>query len=598
MLFRSPFLSYVALAAGVSVGCGGPTDELTEVAEALNGGRAANVGELPAVGTIPGCTATLIDSDVVLTAAHCVCQDGQVGKPLGGRCQTRSKFTMHGVYPVDDPATAVNESAVRKDITIDGDVHPHPSFESVRWMSSDYAIIKLDKKAHTVAKGVLPMTVTPATHAPKKGDTLTMVGYGKTGNACKQGGTGKKLLSLSVNDASAGGIKFVATNQHVCPGDSGGPVLNAQDEVAGVASWGNFSTDSTYRPTYPVRPWILGYMQDKQGPTCATASALGPTGDVAAAIDYPGDVDVYSIEVPIAGRLTAQANSSYSTDTFGELKSSSCSTLQQDDDGGVGSGFLLDRQVSAGTYFILVRHYDQTDGLGAYGMNVIFTPGADDHGNTGNDATCLAIAGNDSGAIEYGGDVDFFELNVTGAGELRVWTTGNTDTYGILYGAGNIGILQESDDDGAGRNFELRRAVSPGTYYVAVRHYSSSGQGAYSVHVSLSSGDDHGDACSSATALAAMAAEDGSIGHAGDVDVFRVQLPSARSLKVYSSGQTDTFGTLLDAGCNELDTDDDGGASRNFRIQRVVPAGTYYVAVRHYSASQTGDYRLYVNPIE
>jgi V8-like Glu-specific endopeptidase len=39
----------------------------------LSDGKAVPVGELEAVGTIPGCTATVITNNLLLTAAHCVC---------------------------------------------------------------------------------------------------------------------------------------------------------------------------------------------------------------------------------------------------------------------------------------------------------------------------------------------------------------------------------------------------------------------------------------------------------------------------------------------------------------------------------------------
>jgi hypothetical protein len=67
----------------------------------LSSGQPVPLGELEAVGTIPGCTATLIGNALVLTAAHCVCPD-QVNASLQ-RCQTRTAFTLHDVFPVDDP---------------------------------------------------------------------------------------------------------------------------------------------------------------------------------------------------------------------------------------------------------------------------------------------------------------------------------------------------------------------------------------------------------------------------------------------------------------------------------------------------------------
>ena len=49
----------------------------------LSVGTVVPVGQYAAVGTVPGCTATLIDQETVLTAAHCVCADEGPSANLG-----------------------------------------------------------------------------------------------------------------------------------------------------------------------------------------------------------------------------------------------------------------------------------------------------------------------------------------------------------------------------------------------------------------------------------------------------------------------------------------------------------------------------------
>ena len=105
--------------------------------------------------------------------------------------------------------------------------------------------------------------------------------------------------------------------------------------------------------------------------------------------------------------------------------------------------------------------------------------------------------------------------------------------------------------------------------------------------------DDHGDDRATATGVEAGSDTEGML-ESGDVDYFRIDVDASGTLEVYSSGRTDTYGYLEDAGGETLRSNDDGGAGTNFRIAEDVSAGTYYVRVRGYSSRTTGDYTLSV----
>ena len=68
-------------------------------------------------------------------------------------------------------------------------------------------------------------------------------------------------------------------------------------------------------------------------------------------------------------------------------------------------------------------------------------------------------------------------------------------------------------------------------------------------------------------------------------------MSSAGTLTAYTTGSTDTRGYILDSSGNILASDDDDGASFNFRVSTFVSAGTYYIQVSGY---ETGDYTLHV----
>ena len=219
----------------------------------LSAGSAVPQGVLDAVGRVPGCTATLISPRVVITAAHCLCTGSSPND-----CVARQDFTLKDVYPADDPTTPHNESTERADVTIQGNVHVHPEYGVEGWSRKDLALIVLDQPVYEVAEGVVPVPVAGPNQAVAIGDMITLVGFGNTGAGCSEGSLGKRQTTIPTSEVVPDAIRFNHPGDHTCPGDSGGPAINAYGELVGVSSWGNFATESTYRPTYENYEWIAG----------------------------------------------------------------------------------------------------------------------------------------------------------------------------------------------------------------------------------------------------------------------------------------------------------------------------------------------------
>ncbi len=232
-------------------------------------------------------------------------------------------------------------------------------------------------------------------------------------------------------------------------------------------------------------------------------------------------------------------------------------------------------------------------GLAFAGLNI----SADDHGNSSTSATSMSLNSTKNGNIERGGDYDYFKVQVTSSGTLTVYTTGSTDTYGYLNNSSNTNIAYNDDASGSSnRNFKIVKPVSSGTYYIAVRHYSTTKTGVYTLNVNFtaSTTDDHGNSSASATSMSLNSTKSGNIERGGDYDYFKVQVTSSGTLTVYTTGSTDTYGYLKNSSSATIAENDDG-ADRNFKIARSVSSGTYYVAVRHYNSTGTGAYTLNVN---
>jgi len=107
--------------------------------------------------------------------------------------------------------------------------------------------------------------------------------------------------------------------------------------------------------------------------------------------------------------------------------------------------------------------------------------------------------------------------------------------------------------------------------------------------------DDYGNSTSAATTIAVNTSINGKVSFGGDKDYFKLTLVKAGKLTVFSSGSTDTYGDLLNAGGGTIASNDDSGAGHNFRISATVPAGTYYIKLRGYGWWTSGNYQLATN---
>ena len=137
----------------------------------------------------------------------------------------------------------------------------------------------------------------------------------------------------------------------------------------------------------------------------------------------------------------------------------------------------------AGTATITVTATDPA-GLTAAQTFGVTVAAADDHGNTEGAATTVSAPSTTDGELEIAGDVDYFHFQLLSSGTLTVYTTGTTDTVGVLTGPNG---LEETNDDSRdssdGDNFRIVvPQASVGQYYVSVTGYGSA-TGPYELRV-------------------------------------------------------------------------------------------------------------------
>ena len=340
---------------------------------------------------------------------------------------------------------------------------------------------------------------------------------------------------------------------------------------------------------------LVTVSHDDHSNTRSGATNLSLGGSLSGRIDIGGDVDYFKMEVSRSGTLTVYTTGD--TDTYGTLQNSSGSDLERNNFQGGNDNFNISRSVSAGTYYIRVKGGGSST-TGNYTVHARFGD-IDDHSDTRLGATDLSLGGSRSGRIETGGDVDYFRVQVSSSGTLTVYTTGDADTYGTLQSSLLGRNLVSSDDGGSDNNFRIEHTVTPGTYYIRVQGHNSSTIGSYTVHTYLREEreevvwDDHSDTREGATDLPSGGSLPGRIEPDGDVDYFKVEVSIVARLTVYTTGDTDTYGTLQNSSGSDLESDDDGGDGKNFRIESLRGDGTYYVKVEG-DDNSTGDYTIHV----
>ncbi len=195
-------------------------------------------------------------------------------------------------------------------------------------------------------------------------------------------------------------------------------------------------------------------------------------------------------------------------------------------------------------------------------------------------------------SIAQAGEVDVFSFAVTTSGNYVVQTQGSTDVVASLYGPNDMAaFITEDDDSGPGSNSRIARDLAAGTYYVRVRHYSSSSTGSYTISVSGS-----GAQPGIQTIQVNGPAVQGTISAANERDMYRFTVTTPAVHTIETAGSTDCFLTLFgpDNPATLITQDDDSGPGTNSRIAVNLVAGEYYARVRHYSATGTGSYSISV----
>lgn len=310
----------------------------------------------------------------------------------------------------------------------------------------------------------------------------------------------------------------------------------------------------------------------------AEGTSASPTsielGDqsIEGAIDSDGDKDFFQFEV--TEPKDVEIYTIGGVDSFGRIFASDGRWLAENDDGGDDSNFRMQRVLWPGQYYVEVSGEAGETGsytLRAEGVQLSSDPIAE---------------GGSSGNIEQRFAHDYFQFEIAEASEAVIHTEGDLDTLGELLDAGG-NLIGGSDSGGEGSNFRMRTVLTqPGTYYLKVMAWGGS-TGRYTVHVEQT-------ALSPVELSLGASPHEGVIEAEGEGDYFQFEVTELTEAAIYSVGGFDSFGKLLDAKGGEITSSDDGGDGDNFRIDRLLWPGKYYVRVTSSLTATTGSYSLHL----
>lgn len=246
--------------------CGVPNQEIRIV-----GGRPTGVHRYPWVAKLMyeshfHCGGSLINSDYVLTAAHCV--------------RKLKKSRIRVIFGDHDQSTTTDGETITRMVS---SIVRHRNFD-VNSYNHDVALLRL-RKAVPFTKSVRPICLPLATREPS-GKVGTVVGWGRLSEGGNLADVVQEvqvpILSLAQCRASKYRPQRITANmicagkgvEDSCQGDSGGPLLINSDvddklEIIGIVSWGVGCGRPGYPGVYTRVTKYLDWIQKNMRDTCA-----------------------------------------------------------------------------------------------------------------------------------------------------------------------------------------------------------------------------------------------------------------------------------------------------------------------------------------
>ena len=236
--------------------------------------------------------------------------------------------------------------------------------------------------------------------------------------------------------------------------------------------------------------------------------------------------------------------------------------------------------------------------------------GSDDHADSFDQATVIAVGEPVDAGLDYTFDVDFFAFQAEEGDFYQIDVALGTlaDSVVMLYQAdlsqdqaGLFQITYNDDHGGSAGSRIVWMAPVAGEYYVEVSSPFGDGTGSYTLAVTAADiSDDHADSFEEATSIALGEAVGGTLDFDGDSDVFAFEAVAANLYRIDVATGTlaGAAMAIVDADLRQLAFIDYGGFEPTQLDWDAPDSGRYYVVVSGSWGAGTGSYTVTVAAVE
>ena len=329
----------------------------------------------------------------------------------------------------------------------------------------------------------------------------------------------------------------------------------------------------------------------------------GDTTNIECSFHTDTDEDWFKFTIPAGGKQIIIASTG-TMDTKAEIFNSAGESVGTDDDSGDENNFRLERQLSAGDYYLKVIEYYKNSGSYSVSFTMTAPLSADRFENNDNQNTAknIPISGNVgtvTANFHTNTDIDWFKFTVpVGGKRVIISTEGGRDTFAELFDRNGQSIIS-NDDAGTDLNAMIDTSLNQGEFFVKIKEYNGA-SGEYTVKVefqqaltgdSYESNNDQNSA-KNINLSGNLTTLNLSFHTGGDIDWFKFNITgSARRVIIYTESDKDTKITVNDRQGNQIAFNDDSGEGNNARIDATLNAGEYFIKVEEYN-NAIGNYVL------